>query len=262
MTVDREKILRYYRASGDEELAARLLDLAESTQRSRKYRVSEFLDPYGFTIAETVAAQFDSLKLECDGGFQGAERVRGAFIAEDFPGGADFGIVAVSATWDGRYYQLAHRDVLGALMGLGIKREVMGDIIMTGSGCQIVLDSMISEYVIANLSTIGAANIKVESIPITTIIPRSEKLKEIKSTVASLRLDAIAAAGFGTSRTKMTAEIVADKVKVNWQSAKSAAQTIKTGDIISMRGRGRVEVCDILGQTKKGRFSIYLKRYL
>ncbi len=68
--------------------------------------------------------------------------------------------------------------------------------------------------------------------------------------------------GFSTSRTKMAGEIAADKVKVNWQDAKNAAQTIKTGDIISMRGRGRVEVCEVLGQTKKGRTSILLKRFI
>ena len=72
----------------------------------------------------------------------------------------------------------------------------------------------------------------------------------------------VAAAGFGVSRSKMAGDIALDKLKVNWQDAKSSSQTLKPGDIISMRGRGRVEISDIIGQTKKGRISIVLKRFL
>ena len=85
--------------------------------------------------------------------------------------------------------------------------------------------------------------------------------KEIKATVASLRVDSIAAAGFGMSRSKAATEIAADKVKLNWQTVKNAAQSIKEGDVLSMHGRGRLEVTEIRGQTKKGRISVVLKRY-
>lgn len=81
---DREKILRYFRAGGDEELAAKLLDLAEGAHRSRKFRVSDFLDPHGCNVAEIVAANFENVKLETSGGFKNAERMKVAFVAEDF----------------------------------------------------------------------------------------------------------------------------------------------------------------------------------
>lgn len=77
-----------------------------------------------------------------------------------------------------------------------------------------------------------------------------------------MRLDVVAAAGFGVSRSKMAEDIQIDKVKVNWQEAKSSSQSVKAGDIISMRGRGRVEVCEVFGQTKKGRTSVLLKRFM
>ena len=77
-----------------------------------------------------------------------------------------------------------------------------------------------------------------------------------------MRLDAVAAAGFGVSRSKISNDIDADKVKVNWQPAKSSSQVIKESDIISMRGRGRIEIDEIRGQTKKGRISIVLKRFI
>jgi len=259
---EREKILRYYRGSGDGDLAARLLDVAEIALRNRKFKVSEFLDPHGYSIAETIGAHFGNLELLSNGGYSGAERVKAIFVYEDFRGTPDIAVEVVVAKWDERYYQLTHRDVLGALMGLGIKREIIGDIIMCGHGCQIIVEASLAGFISQNFKLIGAAPVVISSLSLSDIMPREEKIKEIKTTVASLRLDVVAAAGFGTSRTTMSDEIGIGKLKVNWQDAKNSAQTIKVGDIISMRGRGRVEVAEILGQTKKGRTSILLKRFM
>ena len=259
---EREKILRYYQASGDGDLAARLLDLAEAALRNRRYKVTEFLDPFGYSIAESIAAHYDRLELLSSGGYNGAERVKAAFVNEEFRGNPDFGLEVLAAKWDERYYEITHRDVLGALMGLGIKREILGDIIMCGQGCQILADASLLNFIMQNFNNIGAAPIVVSQLELSAIVPKEEKMKEIKTTVASLRLDVIAAAGFGTSRSRMADEIAAGKLKVNWQESKNSAQNIKEKDIISMRGRGRVEVCEVLGQTKKGRISILLKRFI
>ena len=262
MSNEREKIIRYYRASGEAELAAKLLDAAEGSLRYRKYKLTDFLDPFGYTVAETIAAHFDRLQLDANGGYLSAERIKVAFIDEDFQGEVEFGLGAISMEFDPRYYQLSHRDVLGALTGLGLKREVIGDIIMLPDGCQIILDVSIILFVLQNLDKIGAAPVRPVQISLDQLSPKEEKIKEIRTTVASMRLDVLAAAGFGVSRSKMSGDIAADKLKVNWQDAKNSAQTIKQGDIISMRGRGRVEISEINGQTKKGRISIVLKRYL
>lgn len=259
---EREKILRYYQGSGDGDLAAKLLDLAEAALRNRKYKVTEFLDPFGYSIAETIAAHYERLELLANGGYDGAERVKAVFVNEEFRGNPEFALEVIAAKWDERYYQITHRDVLGALMGLGIKREIIGDIIMSGHGCQVIIDSSLNNFVTQNFTKIGAAPITISHLNLSDLLPREEKVKEIKTTVASLRLDVIAAAGFGTSRSRMSEEIAAGKLKVNWQDAKNSAQSIKIGDIISMRGRGRVEVFEIVGQTKKGRISIVLKRFL
>jgi len=259
---DREKILRYYRGSDDGDLAASLLDVADSALRKRKYKVSEFLDPYGYSIAETVGAHYGNLQLLSNGGYHGAERVKAIFVNEDFRGTPDVAIEALSVKWDERYYELTHRDILGALMGLGIKREIVGDIIMCGHGCQIIVETSLTSFIIQNLKLVGAAAVVVSPISLSDIAPREEKIKEIKTTVASLRLDVVAAAGFGTSRTTMSDEIGVGKIKVNWQDAKKSDQAVKVGDVFSMRGRGRVEVAEVLGQTKKGRISILLKRFM
>ncbi len=259
---DREKVLRYFRASGEEELAGKFLDLAEAARKSRKYKLSDFLDPHGQNVAEIVAANFANIKLEAQGGFAHGERKRIAFSCEEFYGTPDFQLEAFQVVWDKRYYELSHRDILGAFLGMGCAREVLGDIVFTEEGAQFVADKAMENFILANLTKIGAATVEVSVIPISQLEEKEERVKVISATVAALRLDAVAAAGYGTSRSRMAEEIKGQNVKVNWQDAKSPSQAVVEGDIISFRSRGRVEVAEIRGTTKKGRTSITLKRFI
>ena len=153
---------------------------------------------------------------------------------------------------------------MGSILALGVKRELVGDIIIPAGdyGAVAFIDKTIAKLVIMELTHIGGANISVEVVPDGVAVQREERTKEIRATVASLRLDTIAAAGFGMSRTRMAAEIEAFHVKVNWKETGSPAHQMTVGDVISFRGRGRVEVVKIGGQTKKGRTVIELLRYI
>ena len=258
----KERILRFYRGGEGEETAARLIDLAENVMKTQKFRITPFLDPYGQEIAETICASYDGLRLDFDGGYEGAERRRAMFLHDNFagtPGGYE--IVCVAASWNGQFAHLTHRDVLGAVMGLGIERELIGDILPAPDTAKIICDAKIADFIIQNLTMIGAVGVEVQPGDVAEITPREERTKEIRATVASLRLDSVVAAGFGISRSRAADDIAADKVKLNWQSAGSASKMIKAGDVLSMRGRGRVEVTEVRGQTKKGRTVIVLNRF-
>ena len=146
-------------------------------------------------------------------------------------------------------------------MSLGIDREHIGDIIATKESAKILVDKKMAEYFTANLTQIGGTTVKTSLDELTSIAAKEERTKEIRATVASLRVDSIAAAGFGMSRSKAATEIEAEKVKLNWQSVKNASQSVKEGDVLSIRGRGRLEVVEVRGQTKKGRIGVLLKRY-
>lgn len=258
----KEKLIRFYKGTEGEELVVRLVDLAENVQRSQKFRLSEFLDPFGQEIAETVAANYGSIRLDFAGGYQGAERNRALLIHEDFAGTpTGYDIDCLRASWNGQFARLSHRDVLGSLMGLGIERGTIGDLLVTNDATRIICDSKMADFILANLTQIGAVGVKVERIALEDIPPKEERVKEIRATVASLRIDSIAASGYGCSRSRMASDIAADKLKLNWQPIKSASQSIKEGDIISMRGRGRLEVAEVRGTTKKGRTVVVLKRY-
>ena len=259
---DREKIIRYYKGTEGAETAVKLVDMAEAVVKNRKYKISVFLDPFGCEIAETITANYPGLKILFDGGYIGAERQKAALVHEDFMGSVQFDMTAIKAEWNDEFYHLSHRDVLGSLMGLGIDRALLGDLLLKGGQVKIVTDTKMADFILNNYLQIGAAKVTCERIDLSEIEPREERCKEIKATVASLRIDSVSAAGFGCSRSRAAADIEADKLKLNWQSVKNASQTVKESDIISMRGRGRIEIAEVRGQTKKGRIGITLKRYI
>ena len=242
-------------------MAVKLVDFAEQALKNRKYKLSGFLTPFEQEMANTIANSLGNLHVEFDGGFIGAERQRAAFCHIDFAGTPVFEIAVIKAEWNGEFARLSHRDVLGSILSLGVNREIVGDIIATKEFAKILVDKKMTDYFIANLKRIGDSGVETSLDELSSIEPKEERVKEISATVASLRADSIAAAGFGMSRSKMVAEIEAEKVKLNWQTLKNAAQSIKQGDILSMRGRGRLEVAEIRGQTKKGRISVLLKRF-
>ena len=260
---DRQKIIDFFKASGQEaeEIAIRLTDLAESTEKGRPFAVGSFMSPYAVQVASTIAAHMKTVSARAWGGYHEAERVKIAFVNEDFGGTVDFGVKLLRATWDDRYRLIGHRDVLGALMGLGIERDVLGDILMQGSGAQLIVDSRMADWIQQNFVKVAMVPVKVEEIPFDELVLPEKKAKEIRATVASLRLDAVGAAGFGVSRSKMVSAISGDKVQVNWAPAKGTSQTVKPGDIISFRGRGRIEIVELTGKSRKGRTGVRINRY-
>lgn len=259
---NRDKIIRYYQGSDNGELAARLVDLADSTAKGRPYAVSEFVSPGAVQIGETICAHAGALVLKTFGGYAGAERVKLAFVREDYQGPVDFGITACRLSWDARYRLLGHRDVLGSLMSLGVDRSRFGDIIMAEAGAILLADTQLVPYLKQNFTKIAMVTLTLEEMPLADIPPKQEKVKVIKTTVASLRLDAIASSGFGISRTKAAEAIKGERVQVNWQSTKSPSQEVKAGDVISLRGKGRMELSEITGTSRKGRIGVLLKRYM
>ncbi len=261
MQDSREKIIRYYKGTEGEHTAVKLVDFASQALKNRKYKLSGFLTPFEQEMATTIANSLGDLIVEFDGGFVGAERQRAAFCHEDFAGTPAFEIAVIKAEWNGEFVRLSHRDVLGSILSLGVDRECIGDIIATKEFAKILVDKKMADYFIANLTRIGDAGVETVLDELASIEPKEERVKEISATVASLRVDSIAAAGFGMSRSRMATEIAAEKIKLNWQTVKNAAQSIKQGDVLSMRGRGRLEVTEIRGQTKKGRIGVLLKRF-
>ncbi len=161
-----------------------------------------------------------------------------------------------------KFRTVSHRDFLGSLLSLGIGREKIGDLLVGEKGCQVVLDHDILPYVLWNWTQVNGVAIQVREVCQDELETSQGEKKEIKSTVASPRLDAILGVGFSCSRTKTLPDIKGGKVQVNWKTIIDPSYQIKEEDHISYRGKGRIRVESFSGPTQKGRYFVRILLYL
>lgn len=247
----------------ERELLARALDLAEAASRYHQPQFTDFYDPYHTGLIISTLGRLSTVKAGSDGGYPGAERQR-VVICPDYlePEEAAGGLAFIAVEGCFRQKKPTHRDYLGSLLGLGLKRGKLGDILVTEKGAQLVAAAEIAEYILSNLLKVSRWEVDLREIHREELVPPQEKVKEINTTVASLRLDSVAAAGFGISRTRMAGEIIAEKVHLNWKGCSDPARAVAPGDVISIKGRGRVEVSGVKGVSRSGRIFITLKKLL
>lgn len=260
---DKRKVLSMITEETDRLLAARLLDRQAHALDTGRVQVTDFLDPREQNLAALLMQQEPSLRYELEGGYPQAERRRLVMMPQGTTKDeTEAGIALLQVKGDFRFEAPAHRDVLGAVMGLGIKREKVGDILIQPDGAQVFVTEELVSLLEMRLTGIGAVSVSTAEIPVEAVATPEERVKELRATVASLRLDSIAAHGFSTSRSQMAREIKSMKVRLNWRPADDPSLEVKAGDVISIRGRGRVVVEAVTGETKKGRIGLLLKRFL
>lgn len=260
--IDRERVLNFAAETADKNFLARIVDRFEAVIRQQGYEVTDFCDPARQAMIDKALGWLGDPLSEWRGGYEGAERRRLLICPEYFdPASLDDGIVLLEVTGNFKFQQVTHRDFLGALLSLGIRREKLGDIIVTDSGCQVFVDTGVKDYIAMHLQKIHRVSIQVGEIARDQLVLPVREAGTMQGTVSSLRLDAVASAGFGLSRTKMTREIAAEKVRLNWLVSTDSAAPVKAGDVISIRGMGRLEVREVRGETKKGRIALVLKCY-
>ena len=155
---------------------------------------------------------------------------------------------------------LTHRDFLGAVLNLGIERSVIGDILVQEHTAWIFCHNKIADYIIENLTRVRHTAMKISKVDNPEHFP-TPHFETISGTCASVRLDTLIGLAFQSSRSSMVSFIEGGQVFVNGKLITSNGYEPKDGDIVSVRGKGRFRYEGILGQTKKGRYSIKLSRY-
>ncbi|MCH5584728.1 YlmH/Sll1252 family protein [Shimazuella sp. AN120528] len=229
-------------------------------QVSRKHQVvlTPFLDPREQYILTTlVNRENQDIRMEKDGGYINAERCRVCIYPEYlFPNEDDFSLVYLSLDSE---FSLEHREVLGSLLGLGIQRYMLGDILPKSNGADVIIAKEMKDYVIGTLTKVGRKGIIISEIARDQLWTEQQQEMEQQTVVSSLRLDTIIAAVCRISRSKSVDLVRLGKCKVNWQTIDQAGYIVTTGDVISVRGYGRIRLNEVREPTKKGRFPI---RYL
>lgn len=139
---------------------------------------------------------------------------------------------------------------------------MIGDIVVAGDEAKVVVDPALSDYIVANLEKVGGSRVDVQPVALAMLSACGALTKDIRGTVASMRLDAVASLGFGLSRSRAAALIKAQQVKVNWRPETDPACNLHPGDMITLGGRGRFKVASCDGESRKGRVRLTLTRYI
>lgn len=238
--------------------AARFADLIRRAERGRRAVFSEFLTPDA--QARLIAlARREGLETGLFGGGEDAERaVVGVWQEGCEPDCSPIRIVRI--TWDGRYAAPQHRDVLGACLGLGLERETLGDIRLEGSSAYVAALPAIAGYLEQHLESVGSASVRTAEYD--GEMPAAEQGARAVVNVPSLRLDAVLAQTLRLSRAKAQPLIRGGAVNRNWAEETRPDVELAQGDVISVRGHGRVKVHAVQGESRKGRLFIEVETFL
>ena len=235
----------------------RLAELAKRACKRGQAAYSGFLTP-------AEQGELTRLRLEpyvFDGGYPAAERRCAVFLPWEGCEWESRVVCLEIAPANVKFAEsLSHRDYLGALMALGIKRETMGDIVISGKNAYLFCLDTIAPYIMSQLDEVRRTSVKLRPAPPESVTP-PELPGERSVTVQSNRLDALVAAVYHLSRTEAKRLFERELVLVNSLPPRSESAPAKEGDVISARGCGRFVYCGEAGETKKGRVRALVRVY-
>ena len=240
----------------------RLRELALRACYSGETACTRFLEP-PMEREALSAAKAAGVHVRFWGGYPDAERRVAAFHMDEPPADADFPIACLELAWNPKYASPGHRDLLGAVMGLGLARDSTGDIApgVEDGRAYLFVHRDVAGYIRANLESAGRAKLKLTDVAVEGLELPEPKGRQMRVTVPSDRLDCVIAAGYDLSRAEVKKRIQAGDVKRNHVEELRPDVTVVEGDVLSVRGYGRMKLLSLDGQTRKGRLAMQVFIY-
>lgn len=261
--MDRNNIDKIAQSPEDRVLLAKLWDKINAGLRRNIPANTCFLSPREQEMARYLFGE--ELGLQFFGGYEDAERKMLIYLPEYLDDSAlyeeDSPMVCLRAT----YFEadtLSHRDFLGALMGAGIARETVGDICVGTGCCDFFVTAEIAPYILQNFLSAGRTRLHLNQVSLSEARIPEPEIKEIKDTVASLRLDSVVSSGFRIGRSLAAQYISAGKAAIDGLPCEKPDKSVAEGMKISIRGLGKIKLASINGKTKKDRISVVIHRYV
>ena len=260
--MDRSNIEKIAKTPEDKVLLAKVWDKVNAGMRKNIPANTCFLSQREQELCRYLFGQAEGLYTF--GGYEGAERkmlvylpdyLDENYLQEDAP------LVCLRAA----FYEgdsPTHRDFLGALMGAGIGRETVGDILVGNESCDFFVTAEIAPYVEQNFDSAGRTKLHLERIALSQVAVPEPETKEIRDTLASLRLDSVISAGFRIGRSTACDYVTAGKAAIDGLPCEKPDRTVAEGATVSVRGLGKISLTTVNGQTKKGRISVVIHRYV
>ena len=245
-------------------IRARLLDACRRAAQYETYVYTDFLDLQGVSLYKRLARELTAAPSRLWGGYPQAEHQLVIFGSEEdfgYPPEPPVTLLQIRPAAPRFAEVLTHRDYLGALMGLGIRRDVLGDLLVKDSVCCVFCLDTISGYIKTNLTQVRHTLVSVCGI---SSLPDDQRpvAEDFHFVAASLRLDAVAAALARESRSAVLARFRRGEVFVNGVEVTDGSKRCAPGDTVVLRHVGRFQIGDVQGETRSGRARIEGKRYI
>lgn len=267
--MDKQKILSDYKKQEDKILIAQILDKIEFSKHREKLEYTDFLDMYQISLVKSFMKKIEFENYILYGGFEDAERK----ILIIYPEKYNMNMIEKNYSKiikairillrDEDKSKYSHRNYLSGIIKVGMKREKVGDILVSDDGGDILVKAETVETLKQELGTLTRfENARMEIIDLSDLRKQEIKLEEISIIVPSLRLDNFVSDLARTSRSKAVEIINSERVFINGQNETKASKQVKLGDVITIRGKGRFVVKEFSGSTRSGRTVIKIEKYV
>ena len=261
--MDRNNIEKIAQSAEDRMLLAKLWDKINAGMRKNIPANTCFLSPRELEMAKYLFGEPEG--LYAFGGYGDAERKMLIYLPDYLDESSlteeDSPCVCLRSV----FYQgdsPSHRDFLGALLGAGIGRETVGDICVDKGSCDFFVTAEIAPYILQNFTSAGRTRVHMEQIPLSEAHIPEPEVKEIRDTLASLRLDSVISSGFRIGRSLASQYVSAGKAAIDGLPCEKPDKPVAEGAKISVRGLGKIKLHSINGKTKKDRISVVIHRYV
>ena len=261
--MDRNQIDKIAQSPQDKLLLAKLWDRLDAGMRKNIIASTCFLSQREQDMARYLFGSAPG--LHSFGGYDEAERRMLVYLPNYLDASCLMESESPVACLRARFYEAdapTHRDFLGALMGAGIAREAVGDICVYTGGCDFFVTDEIAPYLLQNFTSAGRTKLHLEQISLSQAHIPEPEVQQIRDTLASLRLDSVISAGFRINRSLAAQAICSGKAAIDGLPCEKPDKAVEEGATISLRGFGKIKLQAINGQTKKGRTSVVIDRYV
>lgn len=261
--MNRTNIEKIAKTPEDRLLLAKLWDKIDAGMRKNIMASTCFLSPRELELSRFLFGTPEGLYEF--GGYGDAERKMLVYLPdyleESALTGEDSPVVCLRAA----FYQgdsPSHRDFLGALIGAGISRENIGDICVGSGSCDFFVTQGVVSFLLSSFTGAGRTHVQLTQIPLAAVQVPEPEIREIRDTLASLRLDSVISSGFRIGRSLASQYVTAGKAAIDGLPCEKPDKPVSEGAKISVRGLGKIKLAKINGTTKKDRISVVIHQYV
>lgn len=265
--MDKKLILDKYKKEEDKLLIAKLFDKISAVEKQNRVQNTDFLSPVELQVLTKVLQMGGYTNYTIYGvteDFQRSiivlypEKLEEVFNNNNF----NFNSICNTIRIFNNGEKLEHKMYLGGLIKLGVKREKIGDILVTDEFTDIIVLKEVTKFLISNLQELTRfKNSNIEIIDVKDTVNKQQEFEEMKVIVSSLRLDNIVAELARTSRNKASEILEDERVFINYEMESKSTKQVKEKDIITIRGKGKFVINEVKGNTRSGKFVVGVLRF-